>query len=98
MVSSSAEPLRPAVDRFVAVIFSEGLLRPENFTASDVSGCRMKKEPRRAFYRAYEEEAQHHRPMLARIAQDFAGAVRARAQGARVPAIPAPSAGSFGDG
>lgn len=94
-----SEPLRPAVDRFVWTLFSGGVLRPENFSASESSGCRLKKEPRRAFYRAWELEARNHRPLLARLAEDFATAIRSRAEYAGARAIPAPSPGEeAGDG
>ena len=84
-----AEPLRPAVDRFILATFADGLLRPENFSTSETQGCRLKKDARRDFYRAYEEEAIRHRPVLARIAEDFAGALRSRADGMGIPAIAA---------
>jgi CRISP-associated protein Cas1 len=83
-----AEPLRPAIDRFVLSLFSDGRLRPESFSLDDAQGCRLKKDARRDFYASFEEqEAPRHRPVLARMARDFVDALRARRAASGAPAI-----------
>jgi CRISP-associated protein Cas1 len=85
-----SEPLRPAVDRFVLALFIAAKLRAEDFSTSEAQGCRLKKEARRDFYAAYEQdEAPIHRPMLAQIAQDFARALATGTQSGGMPAIAA---------
>jgi hypothetical protein len=55
------------------------MLQAESFSLTEAQGRRLKKEARREFYRCFEQqEAPRHRQMLARMAQDFVEALRAR--------------------
>lgn len=77
-----AEPLRPAIDRFLLAPFAGGVLRPERFSQSGAH---------REFYASFDENvAPRHRPMLARMAAEFASALRAWAATTGAPAIAAP--------
>jgi hypothetical protein len=75
----------------VLALFAGGVLRSESSSQSEAQGCRLRKEARRDFYASFEQdEALHHRPMLARMAKDFADALCARTATFGAPAIAAP--------
>ena len=58
-----AEPLRPAIDRFVLRLFQEDYLAAKQFTKRG-SACRMGKEGRKQFYRTFEDTAPGLRRLL----------------------------------
>lgn len=47
-----AEPFRPGVDAFVLGLLGD-ILTPDDFSVSDQEGCRLKKEGRGAYYKAW---------------------------------------------
>lgn len=73
------EPVRPQVDGFVRRVFTEQLLRPEDFAGRGDAGCTMGKAGRQRFYRAFEESAAPAlRATLEQTARTLAGGLIAR--------------------
>lgn len=60
-----AEPLRPAIDRFVLRMF-EGNHLTANLFSTRGSACRMGKDGRKVFYRSFEDTAPGLRRLLGR--------------------------------
>lgn len=59
------EPLRPRIDTRLLRAFSDGILRPEHFSA-ETNGCRLTKTGRTAFFSAWEASAAPLRRYLRR--------------------------------